>query len=888
MMSMRTSTLWIVLCCWSILLTGQSATPVSYRIDVEEQEDLLAVLQRLESDYQWRFAYVADDMARVYPGERSIEAASPEGLCRKLFLGTSVQWQVQKEEDRILLRYAPDAPMWISGYLIDSLSGQPIAGASMGLRDFPIGTYTDDEGRYSLELSAQYEQEVLVVQSLGYDVYELQAGELARKEFLKLRPRAISIPAITITEVPLPPMVVPSFEGDTIQADGANLLGANAGLGASIQRLAQLEAGVEATNDLSNELRIRGSDGAATLIILDDIPIYRADHFYGLFSNINPFYITESTLYKNALPVEYGGRTGGMLLMNSPRFLQKPRGSGIISLYDGGLATGFQVGSRAEVQLAGRTSIGNAANTKFFDWFQAEFDPTLIDAENFRRPPLVEPDPAFQYFDLNGKLTLTLPNRTWLTASLFASQDALNSQYEITYPSVFERLREDNRETFIQNDEWLSLGTSLRLTKQWSNRWQSDWTAFYSTYRDSSLVLSQIEQVRRRSVKVTSTQTSYQNDLRGAGLKFTTQLNHPKKRAPQLLFGLQVDNYRIDTRLRADSMNILGRLIQTTEASTFGTYNWQPNESLLFQVGGRLTYYGATKQVYGSPRLALEYRIGRSLRLKSAYSEQYQFLRSVNYETIYGAEVDLLALASSDFFEPASTESVMVGVDWQPGRWLVDVEAYYKYQDNVIEFAQLRPGLGQSDIRPNAGTFTTFTGTGRIKGIDLTVGYRSDRFDTRLAYTLSRAEQRFPTIFNNQYFLQPYDRPHQLKQINRYRFGRFEASATFIYASGQTFTDITLLDYLLDRRDIDIRQRTSRLPAYMRLDLGLQYHLEVGSTGVQIGLSVFNATDRDNVRQIQYFYSYFTDTATGTRNTVIGAQTPLLGRTVNLSALVQF
>lgn len=883
---MRYVILWILISCWGTVLLGQEAVG-PYVLDIKDSDDLTDVLLRLERQYQFRFSYAPNELTAVRPSPRELRVATRQELCKALFEGMPVAWRIQGD-GRILIRYAPNELITLRGRLIDRKDGRPIDGASIYLLNESIATYSNRTGQFELQLPGQLWEARVVIQSLGYEPFYTTVQQLSQQAMVRMQAEIFSIPEVTISEVPLPPLEVPSFEGDTLEMDPGQFLGANAALGGSIQRLAQLEAGVSATLDLSNDLQIRGSEGSATLLILDDIPIYRADHFFGLFSNINPFYVSESTLYKNALPVEYGGRTGGMLLMQSPREVDESRALGAISFYDGGGTAAFPVGRRVDVQLAGRSAIGNAANTRFFDWFQAEADPTFIDVENLRRPVTVEPNPAFTYFDLNTKIKASLPGRYWLTASLFTSQDELDSRYDITYPGFFQRSRVENTESFAQQERWASLGSSLRLTKEWNNRWRTDWTAYYSDYQDTSLVRSSLTRVRGNNVRENSTQTSYQNQLSSAGFKVTTQWNRPQEKKPALLVGAEVNYHDLLTELSAEADEILRVALQATDYSAFGHYNWQPLDRLRFQLGSRVTFYSQTKRWYVSPRLELGYRLSNSTRLKTAYARQYQFLRSINYETIFGAEVDLLVLASPQFFPVASTQSYMLGAEWQRGPWRIDVEGYIKHQDEIVEYAQVRPGLRQSDTRPAVGDFLLFTGTGRIRGLDFTLGYQQNRFNTRLAYTLSKAEQRFPSIADNTYFPQPIDRPHQLKSINRLRLGNLEVSANAIYASGRTYTDITLFNFETDRRTIDLRQRTSRLPAYYRIDLGLQYDFQIGPSKLQLGLSVFNITDRSNVQQIQYFYSYFFDTATtDNQNTVIGAQTPLLGRTVNLSALIQ-
>jgi len=58
---------------------------------------------------------------------------------------------------------------------------------------------------------------------------------------------------------------------------------------------------------------VRGGNVVENLIIMDEAPVFNSSHLLGFFSVFNPDAVKNVTLYKNAFPAEYGGRTSSVL-----------------------------------------------------------------------------------------------------------------------------------------------------------------------------------------------------------------------------------------------------------------------------------------------------------------------------------------------------------------------------------------------------------------------------------------------------------------------------------------------------------------------------------------------------------------------------------------------
>ncbi|HNW74916.1 MAG TPA: TonB-dependent receptor, partial [Bacteroidales bacterium] len=105
------------------------------------------------------------------------------------------------------------------------------------------------------------------------------------------------------------------------------------------------------------------------------------------------------------------------------------------------------------------------------------------------------------------------------------------------------------------------------------------------------------------------------------------------------------------------------------------------------------------------------------------------------------------------------------------------------------------------------------------------------------------------------------DVTHELKFVSMYDWKKWSFSITWLFASGRPYTapngacEVTMLNGVT-QTFIDFgRKNSSRLPAYHRLDLSVNYHLRNRETGFEwgnIGLSVFNVYNRSNIWYKEY------------------------------------
>src|SRR5581483_6618281 len=84
-----------------------------------------------------------------------------------------------------------------------------------------------------------------------------------------------------------------------------------------IIRVVQLLPGVEARNDFTTGLNVRGGESDQNLILIDGFPIYNPFHLGGLFSTFIDPTVRDVSLMTGGFPARYGGRLSSVLDVHS-------------------------------------------------------------------------------------------------------------------------------------------------------------------------------------------------------------------------------------------------------------------------------------------------------------------------------------------------------------------------------------------------------------------------------------------------------------------------------------------------------------------------------------------------------------------------------------------
>ncbi|GAB3698621.1 TonB-dependent receptor [Spirosoma flavus] len=205
----------------------------------------------------------------------------------------------------------------LSGTVRDSTTRQPIVRAAVVLdyEKTTTGTYTDDQGRFSIQ--ARPGQHVVVVRSLGFVPFRTTISLRENRILNILLPSVSSqLEEVVVTSKGYDRNVRQPLLGVS-QINIATLKKMPAALGeVDILRSLQMLPGVTSVGEAANGVNIRGGTTDQNLILMDDTPIFNPTHMFGLFSVFPPDAVGGLDLYKGNVPARYGGRAASVLDIN--------------------------------------------------------------------------------------------------------------------------------------------------------------------------------------------------------------------------------------------------------------------------------------------------------------------------------------------------------------------------------------------------------------------------------------------------------------------------------------------------------------------------------------------------------------------------------------------
>ena len=195
----------------------------------------------------------------------------------------------------------------------------------------------------------------------------------------------------------------------------------------------------------------------------------------------------------------------------------------------------------------------------------------------------------------------------------------------------------------------------------------------------------------------------------------------------------------------------------------------------------------------------------------------------------------------------------------------LEMEAYYKAMQNVIDYQEANSIWNDPDgfLLSSGDDWEDkiAAGEGRSYGAELLLRRPQGRLTGWIGYTLAKAERRFASIDQGQWFPSPYDRRHDLSIVASYQlFPRISIGSNFVYATGRPIT-LPIANYLpvdtylgaapnksLLSTSIDYfgQRNNYRMPAYHRLDLSINFSKQKKWGERVWSLSVYNAYNRQN------------------------------------------
>ena len=812
-------------------------------------------------------------------------------------------------------------------------TGMGIAGATVSAVGPLLSATTDADGRYRLERLPIAQRVLLVASAAGFEPYEqwawVEEGTIDLDFHLDL---ARVRESVNVTgEIPL---LTTGGELGVVRL-APDQIAALPSLGErDIFRTMQLLPGVSGSNETSSGLYVRGSTPDQTLVTYDGFTVYHVDHLFGYFTAFNMEAVEDVELRKGAYEAAYGGRLSSVLELHGrsgPR--DRWSGSFTASMLSVSGTVSLPIAGRGALLLAGRRSFqsplyddilglfgsnGTGAASAGFGGGQG---PSRAGGPGGSSGFGFGTTPSSYFYDLNGRLWFELSAKDRITLSSYAGRDDLDNSSSLSIPefspgqfpggpgggsgtTTAPSFTISGSIDTSDVSRWTNRGASLTWTRQWSERQRTRLVLAGSRYDRLS------DRESKGEITVTGDTTGFPapnaanasnaqyesnklDDLTLA-LEHTAQIGGRNRLQAGAQYTRNKVLYQFDTQLPGAGTDSpggglgpssLSQLLDQTQTGALLSGYLQDQVSLgrlTLTPGLRVAHFDRTGETYVEPRLSFGVQLSPALRVKGGYGRYTQVVNRIEREDFQRGNQEFWALSDGTTLPAARSRHLVAGASYERRSLLVDVELFRKSLDDLTTFApRLRPGEDVGDARKDF-----YQGSGLARGIELLVQKKAGRHTGWLSYTLSRTTMDFPTLEAASYPASQ-DQTHELKLVDSARFGRWTASATWVFATGKPYTPATGVS-TVDLGGEDARQlgfpefgpkNSARLPSYHRLDLALRWDWRLGAARGDVGVTVFNAYDRQNVwyKEFQAF-----DT------TLVENDVRLMGRAVNAFVGVRF
>jgi len=806
-----------------------------------------AALSKVATDMNIRISFDSGKLAQFIISGK-VTGNQPENVISKILENTGYAVEYKFNTYLVVKNQNPldtkPTEIMVQGVVFDNETGEHLPNAIIYFRNKNLALSTSSNGTFGIQIQDSTDA-YLMIKYLGYNTLDTIITTEKQKDNFRfaLTKNIQTLQTIDVSGKKIE-MVAQNDEAGHFTFNPSRFSDLPNYGETDVFRALQLLPGINTTEN-SSQLNIRGSSADQNLVLYDGFTLYNLDHFFGVFSALNPYVIKDIQVYRGGFDSRYGERVAGIVDISSKSGnQQKPEVYGGINLVSANLTAEIPVSEKFTIVAAGRRA--------YTDIYSSWLADALLAGKMAQSPPPVLPgkkvteiEPEFYFSDVNLKFTYNPSQNENISLSLYGAKDYLNSS------SISERQRVITNTEDI--NKWGNYGFGLSWKKQWNAKnftnIQTGHSGYFNDYSNNTVLSGDTSEINRPVQPITANYiTNEANDLTDYFISVQNKylLN-------------QTHQFELGAAVKYNQFKFY------KDASTDIVYNNLENASTLYAVyfqdrmainkwsvkpGFRMNYYNKTNKFYLEPRFAASYKTDNSIIYKMAVGRYFQYLSKSYTEQTYGYNRDFWILADGNRNPVISSNHFIAGASYEAKNFFFDVEAYYKTVDGIQEFLFFKnPKETKSAFAapkpPNPGLSRFISGTGNAYGIDFLVKYETINFTSWLAYSLSKSTQNFDKINNGDDIPAQSDQTHQLKWTNIYSLKKWNFSTLTLYTTGQPYIESTSKD-----NNFNTTRVYNRLPDYFRIDLSANYNFNIKKVYIKPGVSLLNALNTTNYLDI--------------------------------------
>ncbi len=759
---------------------------------------------------------IIDQLPEDYFGEEAEQIRGPlEEEVNPLFVKEEKTETVQEIETVRIGRQTRNnrrRTFTLSGTARNLETGKPVSEMAIVVRGTNLGTSTDANGFYSIELPAGVN--ILEARSLGIAtnrkrviIYNNGTLDFQMEEsFTELdevvlsaetdRNVATAVTGVTVLEVEKI-KTIPLVLGER-----------------DILKAAVTLPGISTAGEGAQGYNVRGGRSDQNLFLLDKGVLYNPTHFFGIFSALNPFTTGDVSIYKGGIPAEYGGRLSSVFDINT-KDATTEKLAGEVSI---GPVTGNVMLEVPVVKGESGLLVGGRAT--YSEWILRALD----------NEDLSNSEASF--YDVIGKYNHRLNENNEISVSGYYSKDnfSITSDSTNRYSNRLFSLKWDHKFN-EKNTAVVSLANSeYKFNIEFDGESNDDFDLGY---------------------RINETE-----------LKLKMKYLHSE--AHTFDYGISGKYYSVDpgTLDPLNSQSIVTPLEipqeQGFEGGVFISDSFKVSEKFLVDAGIRYSFYAALGEsdqriyqenvpknqgtlvevqsfgnnevieTYGGPeaRISARYFLMDDFSIKASFNNAYQYIHLLTNNTT-ASPTDTWKLTDLNI-DPQEAYQFSLGLykNFDGNDYELSLESYFKRSKNILDYK-----VGAQLLLNETIETEVLQGDGRAYGVEFLLKKNAGKLNGWLGYTYSRSfirlDSEFPEerVNNGDYFRSNFDKPHDLSIVANYKFTkRFSASANFVYQTGRPVTyPIGSFNFNNSEFVFYSDRNEFRIPDYYRLDLSFNY-----------------------------------------------------------------
>lgn len=733
----------------------------------------------------------------------------------------------------------------LSGYIKDAKNNESLPYVNILLKSSNEGTYSNSYGFYSIAIPADKEIE-LVISSVGFQTLSKKINTSENiTVVIELVSETINLDEVSIVaEIDNDKPVQLNLARLSIKSikELPSLFGEK-----DVLKVLQLLPGVQRGVEGTTSIYVRGGGAGQNLILLDEAPVYNANHIFGFLSTFNGDAIKDVQFWKGAGPARYGGRVSSIIdLQMREGNKEKIKGEGGIGILS------------SRITLDG--PIKKDKSSFLFSTRRSYIDLLM-------RPLMSSESKTInRFYDVNAKYNIIINPSNRIFISTYFGND-----------KFFEKEEISRTQSTINTKSSLDWGNST-ATARWnriiSEKIFSNATLLFSDYR-----FNLFDDYEKSGLNANTYTSEYSSSVRDYGVKYDVDYflsnTHNFKTGLFLTFhNYKPSAYATKNGIEGTSFN----KSQTYTNQELGIYiedTWKPSERWLANLGLRLNGLNSSQKFYlrPEPRLNISYNTPWNILLSGSYYRANQFVHQLS-NTGLGLSTDLW-VPVTNLAPPQQSDQVSGGVSksFNNNAITISFESYRKYLRNIISYKEgasflvLNDGASEISWEDNITT-----GKGLAYGNEFLIQKNNGKLTGWIGYTLSWTIHQFEELNGGKKFFPKEDRRHNINITTLYKLNsRITFSAIWVYNSGQSlfvpsgfyygnFANGVDMSGILDnnggRNEIITEsidnvayfgsRNSFRAESYHRLDFNIQFHKKKKRFERTWEFGIYNVYNRKN------------------------------------------